>query len=306
MIAKVTKISIVLRVSVEKLHTVPAALRSSYELRALCTGYAAGMHIGSHVGADDIADIATAQNLLTERGANAVQTFLTDPQGWKKPPSPHPLADVAAAFHAADVALYFHAPYVINVASTNNRIRIPSRNSLDAQAGAAAALGASGLIVHGGHVTADQDPDVGIDNWRKCFANAAKDGGFGVPILIENTAGGTNAMTKELDRIKYLWDAIGEFRPGFCLDICHAWAAGINLESVVDDVTAITGSINLVHANSSRDDFGSNRDRHANYASGTIPVELIAGVVTAAGCDVIVETPAAGQADDIAYLREQM
>ena len=50
--------------------------------------------------------------------------------------------------------IYIHAPYVINVATSNNRIRIPSRKLLDQQLDAAASIGAKGLIVHGGHVTA--------------------------------------------------------------------------------------------------------------------------------------------------------
>ena len=43
---------------------------------------------------------------------------------------------------------------MINVATTNNRIRIPSRKILDQQLKAAASVGAKGLIVHGGHVNA--------------------------------------------------------------------------------------------------------------------------------------------------------
>ena len=52
-----------------------------------------------------------------------------------------------------------HAPYVLNVATTNNRIRIPSRKLLAQHADAAAEIGAKGLIVHGGHVLKDDDPE---------------------------------------------------------------------------------------------------------------------------------------------------
>jgi deoxyribonuclease-4 len=71
-------------------------------------------------------------------------------------------------------------------------------------------------------------------------------------------------------------------------------------------VLAITGRIDLVHANNSRDDFDSGADRHANFDSGTIDPLEIAAVAAAAGSDVIVETPAEGQAGDIAFLREQL
>ena len=59
---------------------------------------------------------------------------------------------------AAGVDLYVHAPYIINVATTNNRIRIPSRKLLQQHMDAAASIGAKGLIVHGGHVNASDDP----------------------------------------------------------------------------------------------------------------------------------------------------
>src|SRR6478672_7572856 len=109
-------------------------------------------------------------------GAEAIQFFLADPQGWKKPVE-HPHAD---ALRASDLSIYIHAPYLVNVASTNNKIRIPSRKILAQHAEAAAAIGAKGLIVHGGHVTAKDDPAVGVDNWRKTLQRAADEGGYGL------------------------------------------------------------------------------------------------------------------------------
>jgi deoxyribonuclease-4 len=251
--------------------------------------------IGAHV---DSADPLTHAAAI---GAEAVQFFLGDPQGWKAPP-PHPHAD---AIRGTDLAVYVHAPYLVNVASTNNKIRIPSRKILAQQAAAAAAIGAKGLIVHGGHVTAKDDPGEGVENWRKTFERAPE-GGFGLPILIENTAGGENAMARTFDRLGRLWDAVGDFGPGFVLDTCHAWAAGEDLEAIVERVRAITGRVDLVHANSSRDAAGSGADRHANYDSGTIDPELVAAACRDAGCDVIVETPFDGIAADVEYLRKAL
>ena len=90
---------------------------------------------------------------------------------------------------------------------------------------------------------------------------------FPLPILIENTAGGDNAMARRFDRLAMLWDQVGEFGVGFCLDTCHAWAGGEELVDVVARVLAITGRIDLVHANNSRDAFDSGADRHANFAA---------------------------------------
>jgi deoxyribonuclease IV len=245
------------------------------------------MLLGAHVDQTDPIAEAVA------RGADIVQFFLGDPQGYKGPEFRYDggASALREAAEAAGVGLYVHAPYLVNVATTNNRIRIPSRKLLQQHIDAAASIGARGLIVHGGHVNKDDDPEIGFDNWRK--AVEATD--IKVPLLIENTAGGDNAMTRELDRIARVWDAIsgasGFENVGFCLDTCHAHASGIALDTAVDRVKAITGRIDLVHANDSRDEFGSGADRHANLGSGHVDADALAAVLRAAGAPVLVETP---------------
>jgi deoxyribonuclease-4 len=247
---------------------------------------------GAHVEQTD--PIAEAK----AREASHVQFFLGDPQGYKGPEFRYAggAEGLKADAEAAGVGLYVHAPYIVNVATTNNRIRIPSRKLLQQHMDAAAEIGARGLIVHGGHVNNDDDPAIGFDNWRK--AVEATD--IKIPLLIENTAGGDNAMTRYLDRIKGVFDAIsaasGAEHVGFCLDTCHAHAGGIPLESVVDEVRAVTGRIDLVHCNNSRDDFDSGADRHANVDAGKIDPDLLAQVVRDADVPVVFETP--GGADE--------
>jgi deoxyribonuclease-4 len=158
------------------------------------------------------------------------------------------------------------------------------------------------VIVHAGH--AEDGVSEGVGRWLRTLEMLESE----VPVLIENTAGGENAMTRRLDRVARLWDVIGDFGVGFCLDTCHAHAGGEDLVDLVDRVKAITGRIDLVHANDSRDEFGSGADRHANLRSGQIDPELIIAVVTAAGAPVLVETPggAEGQGADIAFLRAHL
>ena len=262
------------------------------------------LHIGGHVEQTD--PIAEA----VDRKATLSQFFLGDPQSYKGPVVSYAggAAGLKADAEAAGIDLYVHAPYPINVASTNNRIRIPGRKLLQQHLLAAAEIGAKGVIVHGGHVLRDDDPDVGFDNWRKCIDGLE----MPVPLLIENTAGGDNAMARRLERIDGLWEAIGRAKGGdtvgFCLDTCHAHAGGNELATVVDKVLAITGRIDLVHANDSRDDFDSGADRHTNFGSGHIKGDDLAAVVREADAPVVCETPggAEGQGADIAWLREQV
>jgi deoxyribonuclease IV len=259
------------------------------------------VRIGAHLHDSD--PLAAAKAM----GAQAAQFFLGDPQGWKAPTFPlgDEPAEVQAAFAAADIDIYIHAPYVINVASPNNRIRIPSRKLLEQQLNAAASVGARALIVHGGHVTADVDPEEGYDSWRKAIERIERP----LPMLIENTAGGDGAMARSFDQIARLWEVVsgaatGGGEVGFCLDTCHAYSAGEKLETVVDRIKAITGRIDLVHANNSRDEFGSGRDRHADMESGTIDPALIVDVIRAAGAPAICETP--DPASDIRWLRARL
>jgi len=256
--------------------------------------------IGAHVEqVDPLAEAAA-------RGADLVQFFLGDPQGWKAPVVAYEGGAPAlrAAAEVDNLDLYVHAPYRLNVATTNNRIRIPSRQLLQQHIDGAAEIGAKALIVHAGHVLQSDDPEVGFDNWRKCAERLD----MKLPVLIENTAGGDNAMARRLDRIGRLWDAVGDSGIGFCLDTCHAFAGGIELADVVPKVLAITGRIDLVHANDSRDTFNSGADRHANIDAGSIGSDMICEVARAAGAAVVVETPggADGQGADIAVLRERL
>ncbi len=265
---------------------------------------ASTLSLGAHVDQTDPIVEARA------RGVDVVQLFLGDPQGWKGPEVRYAGGAEALRTDAqeAGVTLFVHAPYVLNVASTNNRVRMPSRKLLGQHLAAAAEVGAAGLIVHGGHVTARDDPTTGYDNWRK-----AVDGvDLAVPLLIENTAGGDHAMARRLDRLAGVWAAVqqadqGE-RVGFCLDTCHAHAGGIGLAEAVARVHEVTGRIDLVHCNDSRDGFGSGADRHANLGAGEVDPDELAAVVRDAGAPVVLETPGGAEEhrDDLAWLRERL
>jgi deoxyribonuclease-4 len=262
------------------------------------------LRIGAHVDQTD--PVAEAQ----ARDSSLAQFFLGDPQSYKGPEIRYAggAAALREAAEAAGVDLYVHAPYIINVATTNNRIRIPSRKLLQQHLDAAAEIGAKGLIVHGGHVNASDDPEKGFDNWRK--AVDATD--LKIPLLIENTAGGGNAMARQAERIGRVFEAISSCeqadRVGFCLDTCHAHAGGIALDTAVERLLALTGRIDLVHANDSRDAFDSGADRHTSFGAGQVDHEAFVAVIRAAGAPVIAETPG-GPAEhkaDFAWLRARL
>jgi len=235
-------------------------------------------------------------------GAECVQVFLSDPQGWKKPDD---RAD-AEELKASPVPLYVHAPYLINVCSPRNNVRYGSRKILQQTCDAAATVGAAAVVVHPGH--AEDGVEAGFGRWGRTLEMLNSE----VPLYIENTAGGDNAVARRFDALARLWELIteqhGDIEIGFCFDTCHAHAAGEELDDAVVRVLAIVGRIDLLHANDSRDPPGTGADRHANLGKGTMGADVLSDMIRAAGTAVVCETP--GTADDmradLAFVREAL
>jgi deoxyribonuclease IV len=249
--------------------------------------------VGAHVGRERPLETAAAV------GADCVQIFLSDPQGWRKPP---PRED-AEELRGSPMPLYVHAPYLINVCSPRNNVRHGSRKILKETCEAAAALGAAAVIVHGGH--AEDGIAEGVGRWVRTLDMLETD----VPLLIENTAGGDNAVARRFDALARLWEALSaakhDVELGFCFDTCHAHAAGEDLTDAVERVRAIVGRIDLLHANDSRDVPGTGADRHANLGAGELDTEALAAMIRDAQAPVVVETPggAAELRADIQFVR---
>ena len=168
------------------------------------------------------------------------------------------------------------------------------------------AVGAAAVVVHAGH--AEDGIAEGVGRWPRTFEMLETT----VPVYIENTAGGENAVGRRFDALARLWEAIASQETdvpiGFCFDTCHAHAAGEDLGDAVDRVRAIVGSIDLVHANDSKDPPGTGADRHENLGAGHVGEEALRQMIRAAGAPTIVETP--GGADrmraDMAFVREAL
>jgi deoxyribonuclease-4 len=75
---------------------------------------------------------------------------------------------------------------------------------------------------------------------------------------------------------------------------------------LANTILGITGRIDLIHCNDSRDAFDSGADRHANLGNGTIELDDVYRCLTTANAPVILETPREGVAADITMLREAL
>jgi deoxyribonuclease-4 len=256
--------------------------------------------VGAHVPGHD--PLAEAESL----GASCVQIFLSDPQSFKKP-KPHPHAD---ALRASPIPVYVHAPYLINVCSPVASRRYGGRRILHDTCKAAEDVAAAAVIVHGGH--AEDDVNDGFGRWARTLERLKTT----VPVFIENTAGGNNAVARRFDDLARLWEAVQaaktSVKVGFCFDTCHAYAAGEELSDAVERVLAIVGTIDLLHANDAQGQPGSGRDRHAHPGKGNIGADVLRHMIRTAGGPVIIEPHEAWKADpsevraDIEFVRDAL
>jgi deoxyribonuclease IV len=253
------------------------------------------MLIGAHVRDGD--PLAAA----LETGSECIQMFCGDPQSWKIPP---PRED-AEALKASGLPIYVHSPYIVNLASADNKIRIPSRKVLQQCCDAASQINAKAVVVHGGHVRSSDDIGEGVARWKKGLEAIETD----MTIYLENTAGGDFAMARRWDNLARLWEVIGhDPRVGFCFDTCHTHASGEELAGSIEKVRSITGRIDLVHCNGSRDNEGSGKDRHQNFSllgsDNQISPKMLVELVQLADAPVICETPEEGLGSDVGFLKQ--
>jgi deoxyribonuclease-4 len=241
--------------------------------------------VGAHLEGDKL--LQQARSL----GADCIQVFLSSPQSWKAPP-PHP---EAKGLKASKRDVYVHAPNLINVCSPRPNVRYGSRKILQQTCEAVATVGGRALIVHPGH--SEDGVKAGVARWARTLEMLESP----VPVYLENTAGGDNAVARRFDALARLWDAVSGVKTdveiGFCFDTCHAHAAGEDLSDAVERVLAIVGRIDLLHVNDSRDPAGTGADRHANLGKGEIGAATLEAMIRAAGPPAIVETP--GDLDDM-------
>ena len=246
-------------------------------------------------------------------GAEVVQIFVANPRGWA-PPDADPAADEAFRVACADrkLAVFVHAPYLINFGSPTAETLQRSSDALEFSLRRGAAVGAAGVVVHAGSAVLGNRSQDAMAQLREHILPLVRDDG--PRILIEPTAGGGGALASDVESLGAYLDVLDDARIGVCLDTCHLHAAGHDLSSVAgmrSTFAAVTrrigrGRIGLVHVNDSRDPVGARRDRHAGLGAGTIGVDAFAGLFSSPalrGVPMVVETEQTGHAADIAILK---
>jgi deoxyribonuclease-4 len=255
-------------------------------------------------------------------GSEVVQVYVSNSRGWALPPG-DPRQDELFLAGCAErgLAAYIHASLLVNLGSPTALTVERSVLTLEHGLRRGAAIGARAVVFHAGSSVDPEHDAKALHQLREALLPVLDAAGTaGLPrLLVEPSAGGGRSLVSKVEDLGPYLDAVdGHEWLGVCFDTCHAWAAGHDLATpggmtaTLDALVATVGPgrLHLVHANDSKDDCGSTRDRHELIGAGRIGAdafrELMAHPATA-GIPVVVETPTgdtpAGHAADIALLK---
>ncbi len=177
--------------------------------------------------------------------------FVDNPTAWKRRSAPPRGLDAfrerLLELDVRPVAV--HASYLVNLAGPDPAFRAGSIDVLASDMAAATGYGARIVNVHTGSHR-DTSVQAGIERIASAASEvlrrshddpATGDAAVDAPVLVlENAAGGGFSIGVTIDELARIADraaALGaaEHRLGFCLDVAHAWGAGV----AMDDPDAI-------------------------------------------------------------------
>jgi deoxyribonuclease-4 len=242
--------------------------------------------IGAHVSAQG--GISTAFDRALQIGAEAVQIHPTPPQTWRRL---HPDQEQVATFRRrmAETSLdafFFHAVYLINLATAKEELLTQSKGSLRHHLEMANLLGVRGVIFHPGSHKGQGFETVLPQMAAAMRWTLAETAGESL-LIIENSAGAGANIGSSFSQIRQMMEAVDDPRLRFCLDTAHAFTAGYDLrdaeglERTVEELGREIGFERLaaIHANDSKAAFGSNVDRHQNIGDGEIGLEAFGRIL---------------------------
>lgn len=272
--------------------------------------------IGAHVSI--AGGIANAPGRARDEGLETFQCFTRSPQGG---PAPALTDDVLTAFRNAMLdsgmgRFVIHAPYYINLASPDTRIRHASRRVIREELERGTVLGARYVMFHPGSHK-NMTLDAGIASVQKGLTEIL-DGYTGTTeLLIEVSAGAGDILGDTFEENAHMMEPV-KGAPGFggiCFDTCHVFASGYDFRT--PDVVRTTLQqfdraiglewLKLSHVQDSKVDLGGKRDRHEHIGRGCIGrdgLKTLLDTPLFRAIDWILETESDGRPEDVAALRE--
>jgi len=272
------------------------------------------MNIGCHISIAE--GIGNAPERAHDLECECFQIFSRSPQGGRTPElTPEVVEYFKEEMRRTGITnAYIHAPYYINFASTNNRIRYGSVSVIRDELERGSALGVKYIITHLGSGK-DLGKEAGIKKVVEMLAQVFDGYRGSAKLLIENSAGAGDVIGDTFAEIKAIIDSLAsDHIAGVCLDTQHSFASGYDWrtpESFNETTTRIDREIGLdlikvMHANDSMTPLGSRLDRHEHIGAGYIKEEgfrLIIALANERNIDMILETKHPGVKNDIRFLK---
>lgn len=240
------------------------------------------MILGSHVSA--AGGLHKAVERALEVGCECIQIFTKNNNQWRAKTLTD--KDVSAWLDAMEASTLTHpiahASYLINLASPKEDLFQKSIDALVIELERGNQLQLEGLVVHPGAFTESSEEE-GLNRIvdAVCEALGRVDQGT-CRLLLENTAGQGSCLGHTVEQLARMIDGIdGGDRIGICLDTCHAFAAGYEINTKagfkamrkeIDDLLP-KKSIRALHLNDSKKPLGSRVDRHEHIGQGEIGLE---------------------------------
>ncbi|MFZ2681715.1 MAG: deoxyribonuclease IV [Patescibacteria group bacterium] len=237
-------------------------------------------------------------------GCEVIQFFSRPPQSWSaKPITPDDAEKFKLTLKEQGIQrAYVHAPYLINLASGNNRTRHGSVSMLKDELDRCSQLGVTAMMFHPGSAK-ELGQAAGVDKVIEGL-NRIMDGYTGsCQLLIEISAGAGAVMGDTFEELAAFVDGAERGKDiGICFDTQHAFASGYDLrtkEGVNNTFKLFDKTIGLnklvaSHCNDSKVEFGSHKDRHEHLGHGTMGQDAFKFIVQHPDLqhlDLILETP---------------
>lgn len=227
------------------------------------------MKIGSHVSMSSPDYLLGAVKEALSYGANSMMIYSGAPQTTKRVPTSKFKIKEAyefmnqVGFDPKNIIL--HAPYIINLGNTVKSETFELAVSfLKQEIQRAQDLGVKVIVLHpGSHV--QMGSQVGLDKIVEGLNEALVDV-KDVVIALETMAGKGSECGRTFEEIRYILDRV-KFKDnvGVCLDTCHIWDAGYDLndfEAVLNQFENIIGieKLSVLHINDSKNILGASKD----------------------------------------------
>ena len=209
--------------------------------------------------------------------------------------------------------LLIHSPFIINPASVDESVQELTREVLREDLNFTAKIPGAMYNFHPGNYL-KRTPEEGIEAIADMVNNVVPDN-FPSFVLLETMAGKGTELGRSFQELKQIINLTKcPEKLGVCLDTCHIWDGGYDvnegLDKTLEEFDSILGLYRLkaIHLNDSLNERGAHKDRHAKIGQGKLGVEAMGKIINHPSLRELpfyLETPneLAGYAEEIKLLR---